>query len=148
MKFRTLMLFLLPCALIGVSFMVSFVGIFLEFSMADFLDETSRIIPYAILFVAALVLVGLTICREMTKYEVAAAASIYVAVQLIFHLALEAVSPHGFEFGIIYYFGFAYNQCFIDLVSEISGDASMSFLGVFSTYLFVLFGKNQEEQSE
>lgn len=146
MKFRTLMLFMLPGALIGVSFMVRIVGIFLMLSFID--DQTSYIILHTVLFAAALVLVGLTICREMTKYEVAAAASIYVAVQLIFYLALEAVRPHGLEFGLIYYFGFAYNQCFIDALRAISGNEQVAFLGVFSTYLFVLFGKDQVEQSE
>lgn len=150
MKVRTLALFVLPGTLICMSVMIRFVGIILEMNFIDVIDtdNTAHIVLYAVLFAAALVLVGFGLCRGMTKYEVVAAASIYVGVQLIFHLALEAVSPHGFGFGIIYYFGFAYNQCFIDLVSEISGDASMSFLGVFSTYLFVLFGKEQEEQVE
>ena len=148
MKVRPLALCLLPGMLIAASMVTCFVGIFLELRFTDVIDPTSHIVLYAILFAVTFVLIGFGLCRGMTKYEVVAAASIYVGIQLLLYLILMFTTLDDLLLGVIYYGGFAYNRCFIDALRAISGNELVALLGVFSTYLFVLFGKEQEEQSE
>lgn len=156
MKIRPYKLWRLPVALIVAGIVIRFIGtsralswIYLrEVDNTITANNTAYIVLHAVLFVAVLVLIGLFLCGGMSKREVFASASIYVAVHLILELVLKFVSPLIIPIFIISYYGFAYNQCFIDALSAISGSAVVSLIGVFSTYLFVLFGKDQEEQSE
>lgn len=156
MKIRPYKLWQLPVSLVVASILVRIIGtsrvlswIYIsEVNNTVSPNQAAYIILFAVLFAAVFVLIGLFLCREMSRWEILASASIYVAVQLILQLVLKFVSPLVIPLFTISYYGFAYNQCFIDALSAISGSAVVSLLGVFSTYLFVLFGKEQEEQAE
>lgn len=144
-------LFCITAGVIAFNAVVFLIGRFAIVTLPDgtiTTDNTRVLIIYGAIFIVTLIVGGKVFFRNMTRKEIFFSASIIVAIGLIMDLTqgvFNLTTGPGAVFLMYAYQIFEWSSIIPQLLYLVNENLKLaSFIGSFTPYLFILFGKKEQ----